>query len=1128
MQFVINNIIILIIVAVMMVIYRRMDSGTRVQTRLNRTANKLENEITALVEEKIEMLKNIRVEVDVQQQTSRAIVTKAETLHDTLEARLQGIDNLKQRIDHYDDVLRDLAAMTENVEENMSGIQEESSYVDEVGKRIISLRENLEQTQHQADAVMNNLQESNLQQMQELEMKLLADFDSRADAVEERCSSSEKRVRDFEASIDDFRKSVLQLQEDSLIELERRCADIENDFKERFSVHLEEQLSKEQTTIRTIRSDFIEIEEQTRSLLARISLEQNNVFQSLEEKIAHLQQNFDQELDSSVQQHSVHVQEQRDILSTYFAEFSNRSEKMNKKLQNYSEQWYKKSDQEQERIFEQITREVEKNGKQLEKQLEGQMHALNESISIKQADMSKAFEELGLLFDDQIKKYEDKVATVGRADHDITATLAQWKEDFNRESETLHASLQPLHENVQAELIASQNKLQELEREMQSFISAMPDRLTKEHHTLETTVFTALDKRMSEFEQDLVYRLTKLEIIRQDIDLLDVEMHEIINRTTASLQNQFDDIPKQIDHRRDELFRTIDVKNEEIYTALAEIEREVNSVKSRAHIDLRDKIEVLSRDFLGNLSEKSNDMQLEIENFRAEFAEKIRTLEMEQYAKLQEEEQSLNKNIAQALHNLRTQLEGQIQDVDQSLQGVKENFAANMETTDRNFRQLASDLERKVTESREQSSEYFESQFLQQNTEMQNKLRSYNHDVDSTLRSMSEEVEIAGNNISSKIHELEGGVQNARSLFESQSATLFEQLEEDKISFHEEVRGIVTDAREQFFSQRHKLISKLEQNMRSLEENLGKIERRQREFIDQTKLFKRVEGMRAELQENLNYYKEELENLEQSRPAVRSLHDEMNKIQGMSKENGRLLLQLTEEKRRLDGMEAKYRNLSEISLSVERKVVDITQRDDELQELKSRFQHIEILEKDLGDRLERLDKKRTLIDVTIKNVDSNFDRIGELDSRIQSLADTLDIFSGTVENMSKTIHAISSDKEAAEHVLTVYNSLSDNLGNLEERLKEVQESREWLARSETRYENLGKEIEEQLKQLEHVIQGDLKQTVAKDKGAPSKDAQRTVLRLSKMGWSVDEIARATSISKGEVELILEISLRASY
>jgi DNA-binding NarL/FixJ family response regulator len=88
-------------------------------------------------------------------------------------------------------------------------------------------------------------------------------------------------------------------------------------------------------------------------------------------------------------------------------------------------------------------------------------------------------------------------------------------------------------------------------------------------------------------------------------------------------------------------------------------------------------------------------------------------------------------------------------------------------------------------------------------------------------------------------------------------------------------------------------------------------------------------------------------------------------------------------------------------------------------------------------------------------------------------------------------------------------------------MEKLSVARDWLARTETRLEKVGKQAEEQLKLLESLVKEEVSH-VKKDRGAPSMDKRQTVTKLARQGWSAEEIARATKLSRGEVELILEL------
>ncbi|MFW5828279.1 MAG: SpiroCoCo family coiled-coil protein, partial [Alkalispirochaeta sp.] len=101
--------------------------------------------------------------------------------------------------------------------------------------------------------------------------------------------------------------------------------------------------------------------------------------------------------------------------------------------------------------------------------------------------------------------------------------------------------------------------------------------------------------------------------------------------------------------------------------------------------------------------------------------------------------------------------------------------------------------------------------------------------------------------------------------------------------------------------------------------------------------------------------------------------------------------------------------------------------------------------------------------------------------------------------------------------------LDETLSDVEHRMKELQTAREWLARTETRLEEIRRDAGEQVKLLGSIMREESKKNPDGSGGAPSLSARETVQKLAHQGWKVDEIARATKVSRGEVELILELT-----
>jgi TolA-binding protein len=130
------------------------------------------------------------------------------------------------------------------------------------------------------------------------------------------------------------------------------------------------------------------------------------------------------------------------------------------------------------------------------------------------------------------------------------------------------------------------------------------------------------------------------------------------------------------------------------------------------------------------------------------------------------------------------------------------------------------------------------------------------------------------------------------------------------------------------------------------------------------------------------------------------------------------------------------------------------------------------------------------------------------------------------DNLRVSIEALSAENQKAENAVEKITVLDESLAQIEKRFAEMSVVREWQARNETELKTLDKNIRENIRLAKGLFdQSGKKAAPAADKGAPPPLDRENVLRLKGQGWTVDEIANTMHLSRGEVELILEIGSR---
>jgi len=144
-----------------------------------------------------------------------------------------------------------------------------------------------------------------------------------------------------------------------------------------------------------------------------------------------------------------------------------------------------------------------------------------------------------------------------------------------------------------------------------------------------------------------------------------------------------------------------------------------------------------------------------------------------------------------------------------------------------------------------------------------------------------------------------------------------------------------------------------------------------------------------------------------------------------------------------------------------------------------------------------------------------------LEQQLQSLENGVKAMPKRLDDLSQRIEVLAKSKKDADSAVEQLSSLGSVLKDIEGRTEKMQQAREWLARTETRLEEISKQAEEQVKLLGSLLKDEAKQG-KKDKGAPSLSTRDMVTRLAHQGWKVPQIAQATKLSRGEVELILEL------
>jgi chromosome segregation ATPase len=784
----------------------------------------------------------------------------------------------------------------------------------------------------------------------------------------------------------------------------------------------------------------------------------------------------------------------------------------------------------------------------------------------------------------RIEKISGEIARAEDLNTEASERISRIKETMDGNSKSIETALQRFMADFEARITKTgealetrvigdlDTRLQDYEKNINYRFSRIEE-VSQEVDNLENTLRVTMDRitarlreDFSNFGKDLhEKRLSDKALMEKAMEDLKDAMGEL-ERGLAELKTRaYDNVSEKLKIFEDEFFHDLHSRDQAMQSKFSEWQSKLDSSLdnlARDEQEERTRLEQqYSEDLKGRLGEFQGRVNLQIDKFEGQVGEFQRTISgrMGDSEKiLSSFQENIRQDIEEAKSNSKASIREEFTRHDAEIGGELEGFQKNFDLRLKGLRDTFENREKELSDLLENVRSdvtLWQAKVLQDlkssEAEVNNQFAGFKVQVSGTISGLRDDFTAQKNDLVNSTNEERLRLKDELKTLGEGVATLEEDLkkrtEEALEAFRNEYgefqgeyirrnkdlqteadqkirdfRNIIQDTREQFDTLHQKLFGKIEESSKLLSVNLSEIDKRQKNFIEQTKIFERADSLKISLQENIEELKGELSKVDAHRKEVKEMESQFVKLKKLGDEVTEKMSRFIAEKRRIDNIEEDYKRLMGLSESVEQKIRQVSSTDDSIQTIQASLRSLESLQLEVDSRFERLEKKRKILDLTTEGVDKNFQTLGEMEKRILSIEDELGALPDRMDALSERIRTLSSGKDQADDAVKQLSSIDGLLKDLEGRMDSLQKAREWLARTETRIEEVSRDAQEQVKLLGSLLKEGAKTGVKKERGAPSMSARETVTKLAHQGWTVEQIAMATKLSRGEVELILEL------
>ena len=767
----------------------------------------------------------------------------------------------------------------------------------------------------------------------------------------------------------------------------------------------------------------------------------------------------------------------------------------------------------EERIEKLLTGAIDRAGSRADKVEESALARLRDQAQ-ERVNLIKAN------FEEKIKALQDTLKAKHGEIHD---QLKNNREEWKAEAAAMNARQKAYDEDWKKDLheltAFAKNQQEEWNKDISQFTSLARQQaedlggaIRKQREDWEAMtqtagqeIIAATERRLEEYREAQEEQFNQLSGVANDISNLETELRSLMQEATNRVNGDFGRFSEDIRGSWESVSGEFNARLGAIREQLAGVDQELLGIKERSFENVSKKLQGFEDEFLENLSKRSAGIDSQLAAWQEGLDKRLESMAEDAEAKRQGTEtrvfEELRKEIAAQSGLIMSDMERLKAEVATFEEGIR----GKIREVDESRKQFGEQLKRGMEETKAAAE-----------NEISAKIDLYSLSVTDTLRKSQQELETQLRNLSAETKTRIAGL-------ESSSESARKNIEDWQARYDLRVKEL-DNAIEETRRRSGEFVAENDGQITAARASMEEI---RKEIAAQAKLIERTGALKAELDRYVEDMDSNIGRLAQLKNEVSRFENQFTQIKRLEDDVNAKMTRFLSEKHRIEVMENDFNRLLQTSQSVEERLAQVSNSDDILQTMQVQLRRLDDAIKETEEKYQRVERKSKTLQETNDGIDRNFKALQEGETAAKRIEDMVSLLKIDIDSIQSSVQTLSAENEKARDAAEKLSMLDDSVKWLERRIAEMNVARESLARLATELQNLDKDAQTQLKLTRSLLDREEGKTAARagkpeDRGAPPPRDRENIISLKRQGWKIDEIARTLKISKGEVELILEL------
>ncbi len=953
----------------------------------------------------------------------------------------------------------------------------------------------------------------------------------------------ENKTAALESNISDLTERY-ETQEEGLQKVfSNRLEALDEDYKQKIAeirMNLEDSLKKCQETTEFLKHDVdgnsqslqtiqSELDEEIKAMQERYASLYRDALASADQKEKDALESFNSAVQEKVDEYEGLIQQKIDSLQ----------ESITEKIRNVSLQT-SNSIHDAETAIADLQKEcsaANQRAQELEPELDAKVKSIEKEIEDFKTDAEIKLNNMNKYISDTVKRsVAESEQTHLNILEGIDEQLCSYKKDIEHKLTQI--------QNSGADVDTLEKSLRSAMQEVQTRVLGDFDSFTKDQQ-----------KRHEEFSAQ----------IKQDSESIEIRLHEIDNsldelKTTAtgSMSAKLSDFEKtfndnilttnneiestlsgwkvEMDTKLTSISSTYEASRKEIEQHYQEeLKNGLASVQART-VDQYDKLAEAVEKTKTTMEKNIFDIQETIGDFQEETRNKISKLSTETDKELKTELDKTTSLVQANLNRVQEELLADLKSFEDSLRERQESSTSSIDAALAEFNTWKQQLRSQL----DGANSVFKEELNAFENNAKDNLEETRQKVNQDMLTYAASIQDQQNELNDKIESLQNKTEASVKEYEERSEQILTQLQEtytqmltdtedrvraqssDSAQKVEQLKKDIQTASEQNRANQAEFVLKMQNDANDMQFRMSELSKELQTIRANIQLFERADAMKRQLDDNMEDLNNRFEKLDQFTDTAEDLTKQYSSIVRLNDEMKRKLEEIEQQKQRVVTLEQKFGQMFALSNTIDERIQSLNTTSDDIGTM-------EVAVRDYRDKLdivsqqyERLEKKDEVINRVLKDVDTSFANLKNMEQRIADCERQVTSMPNEIKSVQANIDRLLQNGPKITEAAAKLQNLDSVLTETEKRIDDLNSANSGIKRMQLEIEQGRREINSKIDTLHQIT----KEEVGKKGSAPNKSIspqeRKSIRDLKRSGWTNDELARRFKRTPTEIDLILDL------